>query len=80
MPRLPVVSGDRLIKVLLDLGYEVARQKGSHVRLEKKNDLGVHKITVPKHQELAKGTLGDILNSVSLHNHIPKDKLLEMLR
>jgi predicted RNA binding protein YcfA (HicA-like mRNA interferase family) len=35
--RLPVVAGKNLIKCLLSLGYIVVRQKGSHVRLEKKN-------------------------------------------
>ncbi|PXF57351.1 MAG: hypothetical protein C4B58_10170 [Deltaproteobacteria bacterium] len=34
--RLPVVAGKDLIKCLLSLGYSVIRQKGSHVRLEKK--------------------------------------------
>ncbi|MCL0077656.1 type II toxin-antitoxin system HicA family toxin [Peptococcaceae bacterium] len=35
MPKLPVVSGDRVIEFLLRLGYEVIRQKGSHVHLRK---------------------------------------------
>jgi predicted RNA binding protein YcfA (HicA-like mRNA interferase family) len=30
--RLPVVSGAQLIDVLQKLGWEVARQRGSHVR------------------------------------------------
>jgi predicted RNA binding protein YcfA (HicA-like mRNA interferase family) len=32
-PKLPVVSGNDAIRVLKKLGYEVIRQKGSHVRL-----------------------------------------------
>ncbi|MHA1651034.1 MAG: type II toxin-antitoxin system HicA family toxin [Candidatus Helarchaeota archaeon] len=35
MRKLPVVSGKRLIKLLIKLGYVVIRQKGSHVRLKK---------------------------------------------
>jgi len=35
LPKLPVVSGEELIKFLKKLGYEVIRQRGSHVRLEK---------------------------------------------
>ncbi|MHB8449528.1 MAG: type II toxin-antitoxin system HicA family toxin [Mycobacteriales bacterium] len=31
--RLPVVSGDELISALGKLGWVVARQRGSHVRL-----------------------------------------------
>lgn len=32
-PKLPVVSGEDVIRVLRKFGYEIARQKGSHVRL-----------------------------------------------
>jgi len=32
-PKLPVVSGRQVIKVLERIGYRVVRQKGSHVRL-----------------------------------------------
>ncbi|ASJ08047.1 hypothetical protein A3L11_01925 [Thermococcus siculi] len=80
MSRLPVVSGEKLIKLLKKLGYEVVRQRGSHVRLEKDTPLGKHKITVPYHDEIAKGTLNDILNKVSLWNGIPKEELVELLK
>ena len=69
---MPVVSGDKLIKLLTKLGYEIIRQKGSHVRLRKKTEIGEHNITVPKHKEIAKGTLNDILSKVSLWNNISK--------
>ena len=76
---MPVVSGDKLIKLLTKLGYEIVRQKGSHVRLRKKTEIGEHNITVPKHKEIAKGTLNDILSKVSLWNNIPKEELVKML-
>lgn len=80
MQKLPVVSGKQVIKLLSKLGYSVVHQKESHVRLEKKTLVGVHKITIPFHDEIAKGTLNDILSSVSLWNGLPKEKLLEMLK
>jgi hypothetical protein len=40
---------------------------------------GDHGITVPLHDELAKGTLNDILADVSIWNGISKDSLIEML-
>jgi len=80
LAKLPVVSGDKLIKLLTRLGYEVVRQRGSHVRLRKITEAGEHSITVPRHPEIAKGTLNDILFKVSIWNGIPKDKLIEMLR
>lgn len=80
MPRLPQVSGHQIVELLESLGYRIARQRGSHIRLEKSTPLGEHNITVPAHRILAKGTLGDILNRVSLWNNIPKEELLERLR
>ena len=76
---MPVVSGDKLIKLLTKLGYEIVRQKGSHVRLRKKTEIGEHNITVPKHKEIAKGTLNDILSRVTLWNNISKEELVKML-
>lgn len=79
MPRLPQVSGATLVKLLLSLGYQVIRQKGSHIRLLKVSDLGEHNITVPNHDTVAKGTLSDILTRVSLWNNVPKEQLIERL-
>jgi predicted RNA binding protein YcfA (HicA-like mRNA interferase family) len=80
LPKLPVVSGSKLVKLLVKLGYQVIRQRGSHVRLRKIVESGEHNITVPLHDEIAKGTLTDILSKVSVWNGISRDKLLEMLR
>ena len=80
MKRLPVVSGDKLIKLLTKLGYTILRQKGSHVRLGKETDLGEHNITVPRKPEMARGTLNDILSKVSLWNNISKEELIKKLK
>jgi len=80
MPRLPQVSGRSLIRLLISLGYEVIRQKGSHIRVRKRSALGEHNLTVPDHDALAKGTLNDILTRVSLWNNLPKEELIERLR
>lgn len=79
-PSLPQVSGQKVIKLLKRLGYEVIRQRGSHVRLRKATAIGEHNITVPVHKTLAKGTLNDILSEVSLWNSISKEDLIEQLR
>jgi len=61
-PKLPVLSGEDMIRVLQSFGYQVVRQKGSHVRL--RNDSAPERlpVTVPLHKELAKGTLKNILS------------------
>jgi predicted RNA binding protein YcfA (HicA-like mRNA interferase family) len=80
LSKLPVVSGKDLIKFLKKLGYEVVRQRGSHVRLRKETENGIHNITIPYHDEIAKGTLNAILNDVSKWNNIPKEELIKKLR
>jgi predicted RNA binding protein YcfA (HicA-like mRNA interferase family) len=78
--KLPIVSGEQLIKTLRKLGYEVVRQRGSHIRLKKMTEGGVHSITVPNHLEIAKGTLNDILTRVSERNQISKEHLIKNRR
>ena len=62
MPKLPVLSGRDLIDILKSLGFVVARQKGSHVSLQK----GQYKTVIPLHDDLAKGTILGILKQCGL--------------
>jgi len=80
MPKLPQVSGSDVLGLLQFLGYEIVRQRGSHIRLRKATPVGEHSITIPKHRVLAKGTLNDLLSRVSLWNNIPKEDLIKRLR
>ena len=60
MQKLPTLSGRETVRVFERLGWEVARQRGSHIILVKKG----HSVTlsVPDHKEIAKGTLRRLLN------------------
>lgn len=80
MPKLPQVSGDKVIRLLESLGYKRIRQRGSHVALRKVTPLGEHNLTVPMHKAVAKGTLSDVITKVSLWNNITKEELLKQLR
>jgi predicted RNA binding protein YcfA (HicA-like mRNA interferase family) len=80
VPKLPQTSGLQLVKLLQSLGYEIIRQKGSHLRLKKVTILGEHAITVPAHKVIAKGTLSDIISKVSLWNNISKENLIRQLK
>jgi predicted RNA binding protein YcfA (HicA-like mRNA interferase family) len=79
-PRLPQASGQDVVKLLTSLGYEVVRQRGSHIRLRFVIEEKTHFITVPDHRTVAKGTLSDILTAVSRATNIPKKDLRERLR
>ena len=59
MPKLPLVSARKVIKVLNKLGFRIVRQSGSHIHM-----IGLDKktlVTVPNHPELAKKTLASII-------------------
>jgi len=66
MPKLPSVSGERVVRALKRAGFIELRQKGSHVSLEKRTIDEVFRTVVPMHSELAKGTLSDILKQTGL--------------
>src|SRR5579859_1106238 len=66
MPKLPSVSGERVVRALKRAGFVELRQKGSHVSLEKRTPDRIFKTVVPMHGELAKGTLSDILKQSGL--------------
>jgi predicted RNA binding protein YcfA (HicA-like mRNA interferase family) len=64
--KLPVVSGDDLIRALAKFGYVAVRQKGSHVRLRHASDPQRIPITIPLHDEVAFGTLRRILRDAAV--------------
>ena len=66
MPKLPPVSGNALVKFLEKQGFEVARQKGSHVSLRKATPEKTYFTVVPLHKTLAVGTLSGILRQCGI--------------
>ena len=75
MPKLPVLSGKKLVTALKKVGFVEVRQKGSHISMQKVTLEKTYKTVVPLHKEVAKGTLIDILHQTGLS----KDDLLELL-
>ncbi len=63
MPRLPLLSGREVIKVLIKIGYRKIRQRGSHVRL---SCLGKKSITVPDYKIVSRGLLRKILRDAEI--------------
>lgn len=62
------LSGNEVIRALRKMGFNVARQAGSHIRMSKDN---LH-VTVPNHSSIAPKTLQSILKQadVSLEDFI----------
>jgi predicted RNA binding protein YcfA (HicA-like mRNA interferase family) len=74
-PKLPVVTPRKLIQALERSGFVVAKQRGSHVFLNRLNDPSKI-IAVPFHnKDLKKGTLKSILRQAGLEI----DDLIDML-
>lgn len=63
MSHLPVISGKKLIKILLKKGYYVRDQEGGHIHLRHPYRLP---LTIPWHKEIAKGTLRAIIRDMGL--------------
>jgi predicted RNA binding protein YcfA (HicA-like mRNA interferase family) len=75
MPKVPSISGERLVRALKRAGFIELRQKGSHVSLEKRTPEKTFRTVVPQHRTLAKGTLSDILRQAG----ITVEQLLDLL-
>jgi predicted RNA binding protein YcfA (HicA-like mRNA interferase family) len=65
MPKLPRIHGKRLVRILVDHGFEIARIKGSHYRLRHEDG---RVTTVPVHagETLGPGLLQQILRDTKL--------------
>ena len=74
MPKLKVLSGAEVIKILNVFGFEIQNQKGSHVKLKKFSE---HKekqtLIIPNHSEIDIGTLKSIYRQAI--KYVPEEKL-----
>lgn len=63
MPKLPVISYKQILTVAKKSGFEIMRQKGSHIILRDRN---MRRVVVPKHKNIKPGTLIAILKQIGL--------------
>lgn len=75
MSVVPSLSYDLVIRALQRDGWIVVRQKGSHIRLQKRTTTETLKLTVPAHRPIKKSTLSHILKQARLTTE-EFDKLL----
>lgn len=73
------IDAAELVRALRVLGYEWARQAGSHIRLTTTVG-GTHHLTIPNHRPLKTGTLlGGVLKPVAAHHKLTVEALLAKL-
>ena len=64
MSKLPVISGQQLVKVLKQVGFQFDRQRGSHMILFRTEPPAM--LSVPDHRELDRGTLRALLRQAEM--------------
>jgi predicted RNA binding protein YcfA (HicA-like mRNA interferase family) len=72
------ISGLRLGRFLIRLGYVFVRQTGSHARYTHPGPPQAH-VAVPIHDQIKIGTLHDILKIVSQQRGLSLEQILEDL-
>lgn len=72
MSKLPLLSWREVVKALTKVGFQVARQKGSHLILIKNE----YVVPVPKHEEIKRGLLMEIIAEAGL----TKEKFLKLIK
>lgn len=75
MTRLPVLTGDEIIKALGKAGFQVLRQKGSHVYL-KHADGRATVVPVHKGESVGRGLLRKIMQDAELS----REEFLRLIR
>ncbi len=64
MPPVPVLKPREVVKTFEKLGWQVARQRGSHIILTKEGHIAT--LSVPNHPEVARGTLRSLIARAGL--------------
>lgn len=62
MPKLPRISGAKVVRALEHLGFEQVRQSGSHVIMRRE----LKGCVVPLHAEIKVGTLAGVLRQAEI--------------
>ena len=66
MSKVPSLSYDRIVRAVQRDGWVLVRQKGSHLRLQKRLPEEILKVTVPAHRPVKRSTLAHILKEARL--------------
>lgn len=73
--KLPILPYRKVIKALNSVGFQITRQSGSHIILVKFVESKKLTAVVPRHNEIAKGTLLSIISQSGM----TKEEFLKLL-
>ncbi len=74
MPSLKVFTGKEICKILSLNGFNLNRQKGSHIVMQKNIKNTTITVIVPNHKDLKKGTLLSIIRQSQLNRSLFEKK------
>ena len=66
MVKLPLLSAHKVIKALTKVGFQQVSQKGSHIKLKRKEGDRTWIVIVPNFNEIPTGTLRSIIRQSGL--------------
>ena len=66
MTKVPSLNFSQVIRALQRAGWVVVRQRGSHIRLQKRTADETLKLTIPAHSPIKRSTLAHILKQARL--------------
>jgi predicted RNA binding protein YcfA (HicA-like mRNA interferase family) len=64
MPPVPVLKPREVVKTFERLGWEISRQRGSHIILTKEGHIAT--LSIPNHPQVARGTLRSLIARAGL--------------
>lgn len=64
MPIVPVLRPREAVRVFEKLGWEVARQRGSHIIMTKEGHVAT--LSIPNHPTVARGTLRSLITKAGI--------------
>lgn len=66
MTKVPSLGYEKVVRALQRDGWVVVRQEGSHIRLQKRTQTEIFKLTVPAHRPILRSTLAHVLKQARL--------------
>ena len=64
MAQVPLLSGREVVRVFERFGWQIARQRATHIILVKEGARAT--LSVPDHKEVARGTLRSLIRAAGL--------------
>ena len=66
MTKVPSLNYPQVVAAFERAGWQVVRQRGSHIRMQKRSERGTQRVTIPAHKPVKRSTLAKILKDAEI--------------